>query len=210
MFSSISADFSNFSWFFPELSVNIRQKKKKVYVSDIMAKKIWLGRSIQNFILFWNFIFLFNVVITLLSSRCRVSICWPFKSVSHQNQTCIPAKYHGRNHLSSIKRADSFLSSKKDREISQNKSAQASWSRERRHFGSAKCVSSQCVSSQQLLTKIYPQKFFFTKNWIKFRWVGGNFLGRSGYRKQTLFFFGLSLKIIIKLSYFSYLITIWI
>ena len=113
-----------------------KAKKKKVCVSDIMAKKIWLGRSIRNFILFWNFISLFNADVTLLSSRCRVSICWPFKSVSHQKQTCIPAKYHGRNHLSPIKRADSFSSPKKDREISQNRSALAPWSRERRHFGS--------------------------------------------------------------------------
>ena len=35
---------------------NGKANKKKVFVYDTMAKKIWVGRSDRNIILFWNFI----------------------------------------------------------------------------------------------------------------------------------------------------------
>ena len=73
IFSSISADFSNFSWFFPELSVNIRQKKKKSLCFRYHGQKNLTRKVDSKFYFILKFYFLVqrchNVVVLTVPSQ---------------------------------------------------------------------------------------------------------------------------------------------
>ena len=151
-------------------------------VSGNMAKKVWVGRSDRNFILFWNFI----------SSRL------PLKTES------IPTCFNGLLHAFPIgntsfwphkswqitvflKTSNRVRNLWTDRSFYQWKDRVNMRCFVRDRGGGH--VGGQVRTENVFPVGIYPNNFFILSKSIKFRWVGGNCFDSVGLPETNTFFF---------------------
>ena len=162
----------------------IRQKKKCLFPITWQKKFGWVGRI--------KILFYFQILFFRVTVATHDDIVDLWDGVADLSNACSINKRplfpqeSGRKRSFSVQSTrftsfheDMLISQGKDRDRSSRRRADSS----RRHFD---------FRRKHRRAENYPNKIFFSKIWKKFRWVGGNFLTRSGYRKQTLFFLALA------------------